>query len=77
LELLFAKEMKAIVAEWFGEDGVDDEDCRLLVKTTLPENNWLYGFILSFGSGIEVVNPPHIRSIIASIAREIYEKYSG
>ena len=26
LELLFAKEMKAIVAEWFGEDGVDDED---------------------------------------------------
>ncbi|MGI5858672.1 MAG: helix-turn-helix transcriptional regulator, partial [Tepidanaerobacteraceae bacterium] len=77
LELSFAKEMKAIVAEWFGEDGVDDEDGRLLVKTTLPENNWLYGFILSFGSGIEVVNPPHIRSIIASIAREIYEKYSG
>jgi len=75
LELVFAKEMKTIVADWFGEETVEDEDGRILVRTMLPENNWLYGFILSFGSGIEVVNPPHIRSMIAKIAREIYQKY--
>ncbi len=76
LELVFAKEMKSIVVEWFGEDVVENQEGQLLVKTTLPENNWLYGFILSFGSGIEVINPPHIRSIVARIAKEIYEKHS-
>ncbi len=76
LELVFAKEMKTIVADWFGKEPIEEEDGRILVSVTLPENNWLYGFILSFGSGIEVINPPHIRAIIAEIAREIYQKYT-
>jgi len=75
LELLFEKEMETVVGEWFGEESVRDEDGRILVKAVLPENNWLYGFLLSFGSGVEVVGPPHIRTIVSEIAREIVNKY--
>jgi predicted DNA-binding transcriptional regulator YafY len=77
LELMFEKEMENIVLDWFGEDVERQEDGRLLVKTLIPENNWLYGFILSFGVGIEVMSPPHIRKIIAEISKEIYKKYSS
>lgn len=77
LELMFEKEMDSIVVDWFGDGAERQEDGRLLVKTLLPENNWLYGFILSFGTGIEVKSPPHIRKIIAEISKEIYKKYSS
>ena len=41
----------------------------------LPEEEWLYGYILSFGSHAEVLAPQHIREIIKSRAKEILEKY--
>jgi predicted DNA-binding transcriptional regulator YafY len=31
---------------------------------TFPEDEWVYGYILSFGSFVEVLEPPHIREII-------------
>ncbi len=76
LELIFEKELESIITDWYGEDMEKLEDGRFLVKMLLPENNWLYGFILSFGMGVEVINPPHIREILADISKKIYEKYS-
>ncbi len=34
------------------------------VTVTLPEDEWVYGYVLSFGPDIEVLGPPHIREII-------------
>jgi predicted DNA-binding transcriptional regulator YafY len=76
LQLVFEKEMESIVTDWYGEDVEKQEDGRLLVKTRLPEGNWLYGFILSFGNGVEVMDPPHIRKILGEISKGIYERYS-
>lgn len=75
LELVFEKEMESIVSEWFRDTIEKHEDGRIMVRVVLPENNWLYGFILSFGAGVEVVNPPHIRKIISEIADKIHKKY--
>jgi len=76
LELVFEREMKSIAEEWFGEETVEHEGGRFMVKAILPENNWLYGFLLSFGTGVEVINPPHIRTILSEIAKGIYKKYT-
>lgn len=35
-----------------GEDGV------LLVDMHLPEDDWLYGLLLSFGTSVQVIEPP-------------------
>lgn len=75
LELVFEKELEGIMEEWFGEESETQEDGRILVKIQLPENNWLYGFILSFGMGVEVISPPHIRRKLADISKGIHEKY--
>lgn len=76
LDLLFAKEMESVVDECFGEDVYRQDDGTILVQIALPENNWLFGYLLSFGTGLEVLSPPHIRTILATIAEEIYKKYS-
>lgn len=34
------------------------------VSITFPEDEWVYGYILSFGPYVEVLEPPHIREII-------------
>ena len=77
LDLLFDKKMENIVEECFGEKIMRQNDGKIIVKACLPENNWLYGYLLSFGSGMEVVNPPHIRSTLAAIAEKIYKTYSS
>lgn len=76
LELMFEKELGGIAEEWFGGNTYTNEEGKVMASIRLPENNWLYGFILSFGSGVEVISPPYIREIVSKIAKEIVEKYS-
>jgi predicted DNA-binding transcriptional regulator YafY len=34
------------------------------VTVTFPEDEWVYGYIQSFGPYVEVLEPPHVREII-------------
>ena len=77
LQLLFDAEMENIAFEFFGESLEKQNDGKLLFKTEMPEGYWLYGFILSFGTGVEVIEPPHIREALANISKNIYKKYSS
>jgi predicted DNA-binding transcriptional regulator YafY len=45
------------------------------LSVTLPEDEWVYGYILSFGNNAEVLEPKHICEIIKTRAKEILEKY--
>jgi len=40
-----------------------------------PEDEWVYGYILSFGHYAEVLEPPHIRAIIMERLKKSLEKY--
>lgn len=76
VELLFEKEMKHVVEEWEGVVPIPLENGQLMVKVLLPDDYWLTGFLLSFGTGVEVINPPSLRERLAKISRDIYKKYS-
>ena len=63
-------------------DDYDDEritrnpDGSYDVMVTFPEDEWVYGYILSFGNYVEVLEPQHIRNIITDRMRKtlaIYE----
>ncbi len=76
LELAFLEELEGIVEEFFRE-GIDSRrDGKIIVKTTLPENRGVLGLLLSFGAGVEVLSPPHIRRQLAEIAAEISKIYA-
>lgn len=50
LVLRFDENVRAVVEEWFGIENVQPGDSgSFIVKTSFPEDDWLYGFILSFG----------------------------
>ncbi|RYD03613.1 hypothetical protein N752_18745 [Desulforamulus aquiferis] len=75
LELVFEQEFASLAEECFGEEVCKGDDGRIMVMAEMPENNWLYGFLLSFGTGVEVINPPHIRTKLCKIGEGIYKKY--
>ena len=50
------------------------ENGDLLVTASMPQDAWLTGFLLSFGTQVEVVSPVYLREVLAAQAKEIYEK---
>lgn len=78
LVLRFDPQVRAQVEDWFGPDGaVPDESGRLVGSISFPEDDWVYGWILSFGARVEALSPPHVRERIAAMAgqiRRIYER---
>ncbi|GLC30316.1 helix-turn-helix transcriptional regulator [Clostridium omnivorum] len=40
---------------------LQDEDGSLLVSISLPEDDWLYGFLLSFGTSVEILEPLYVK----------------
>ena len=52
-----------------------NDDGSYDLSITMPEDEWIYGYILSFGNNAEAIGPDHIREIIKARAKEILEKY--
>lgn len=51
------------------------EDGSCVLQAEVPDTPWLYGFILSFGSEAEVIEPQSLRNRIRQIAKELVGKY--
>jgi predicted DNA-binding transcriptional regulator YafY len=47
------------------------------VSVTFPEDEWVYGYILSFGNYVEVLEPPHIREIIQARLKKALNFYQN
>ncbi|MCL2571229.1 MAG: YafY family transcriptional regulator [Defluviitaleaceae bacterium] len=74
--LHIAPEMTFRVHDEFDTSMVEKQpDGSYIATVTWPEDNWVYGFILSFGEYIQVLSPPHIKEIIKSKAQKIMDKY--
>jgi predicted DNA-binding transcriptional regulator YafY len=42
----------------------------------MPEDEWLIGYLLSFGTQVDIIEPIYLRDIVAEQAKKIYEKYT-
>ncbi len=81
------KDMVHLVLEFSEEtkyrlyDDFDDEQLKLnengkyILEYDFPEDEWVYGYILSFGSFVKVLEPVHIANLIKQRARKIVEFY--
>ena len=71
-----APEMAYRVFDYFGENSVEKQpDGSYIAQAAWGEDNWVYGFILSFGEHIKVLEPEHIGEIIKNKAQKIVENY--
>jgi len=51
------------------------EDGSFTVNIAFPEDEWVYGYIMSFGDYAEVIQPKHIRETIRRKLQESLKKY--
>ncbi|WP_245698027.1 helix-turn-helix transcriptional regulator [Dendrosporobacter quercicolus] len=54
---------------------VPNDDGSLTLEVEFPEGEWLYSYILSFGSLVEVVEPEYMRNIITERIRQALKIY--
>lgn len=54
---------------------IKNNDGSYSVTVTFPEDEWVYGYIMSFGCYVEVLEPEHIRKIIKDRMRKALEFY--
>ena len=74
LVISFDTAITTLVEESFGVAYVDHGQDKIYIS--IPEDEWLYGFLLSFGNRIKVLEPPHIRDILQKRAHEIAQLYN-
>lgn len=76
LKLQFDPFVAYRVYDEFGEEDITrNEDGSFTVNVSYPEDEWVYGYIMSFGSYAEVKEPQHIRDIIKARLEENLKKY--
>ena len=68
IELSFPKEVSYRVYDTFEDDVIKWSGQEIRVNVTLPETEWLYSFIMSFGNQISILYP-------ISLKEKIIERY--
>jgi predicted DNA-binding transcriptional regulator YafY len=53
-----------------------NEDGTFELQICFPEDEWVYGYLLSFGPWVEVLEPEHIRAILCERMKRALQVYS-
>jgi predicted DNA-binding transcriptional regulator YafY len=61
--------------EFSPENIEGNQDGSFNVRMTIPEADWIYGYIMSYGEFAEVLEPKHIRDAMASKYEKVLKKY--
>lgn len=73
--LLFSREIAYRVYDEFDETQIEyQKNGDLIVFAEMPVDTWLIGYLLSFGTQVEIIEPKYLREILAAQAQSIYEK---
>ena len=76
IKLKIEPEMAYRVFDEFDESMVEkQQDGSLIVSAAWRQDDWVNGFILSFGEYIEVLEPEHIRETIREKLKKMQKKY--
>ncbi len=63
--------------EFDGRYITQNDDGSLGVSVSLPDDHWLYEYILSFGPAVEAIAPQSVRDELARLAEKIKTRYSA
>ncbi|MCX8128866.1 MAG: YafY family transcriptional regulator [Clostridia bacterium] len=78
LKLKFSPEVLYRIYDDFDEDMITrNEDGTYRVDIALPEDEWVYGYLMSFGYFLEVLEPKHIRKILTDRMKKTLKFYDN
>ena len=74
IKMRFPKSMAYRIYDEFESSLIEVlENGDYIVSAHMPIDSWLIGFLLSFGSMVEVISPVSIKEILKKEAKKIYE----
>lgn len=73
--LSFSKEAAYRVYDEFDDTQIERQaNGNITAYANMPVDQWLIGYLLSFGAQVEILKPQYLKEILAKQAFEIYEK---
>ena len=76
LELEINKEMAYRVYDEFENNEITKkEDGNFIVKVKYPDNEWVYGYILSFGEYVKILSPDRAKTIVKNKLEKTLKNY--
>ena len=77
MKLLIDKTLRYRVEEAYSPSQIEYKaNGSVIVTVVFPEDDWVYGLILSYGEKVEVLSPDYLKVIIKEKAEKIYKKYN-
>ena len=76
IRLRFTKEAAYRVYDEFDDSRIElQDDGTLIAWADMPQDEWLIGYLLSFGTQVEIIEPLYLRNVLAKQAWKIWEQY--
>ncbi|MDF2538114.1 MAG: transcriptional regulator [Herbinix sp.] len=78
LVLEFTREAVSRLCDDYDDERIiDNGDGTYTLEIDFPEDEWVYGYILSFGPFVKVIEPAHIRDIIKEKCKKLLAYYDN
>lgn len=76
LQLKFDEKLAYRVLDEFSWDDIEkNNDGSFNVNTSVPEGDWIYDCIMSYGEHVEVIEPQYIKDTLISKYEKVLKKY--
>ncbi len=76
IKLRFSPASAFRVMEEFDRASVERQpDGSMVATVSFPPDNWVIGYLLSFGTEVEILEPPEIRALVARHAKKLWEHH--
>ncbi|NLI22828.1 MAG: YafY family transcriptional regulator [Clostridiales bacterium] len=76
LLLRFGRTVAFRVYDEFDRESVAPQpDGSILVRTALPADEWLAGYLLTFGAEVDILEPADVRERVAALAKRTFEHH--
>ena len=77
LELEFTLDIGYRLFDTLDDTAITRHENGYTVKLTLPENDWLYDFLMSFGNKVTIIRPKSIRQTLKARHEEARDHHKG
>lgn len=78
LRLRFSPSVAFRIYDEFDRGAIEpQQDGSLLVSVSFPINGWVMSYLLSFGTELDILEPPMLRRQLSDYAKKIYEHHKS
>lgn len=76
ITLAFPQSMSYRIYDEFGTDEIKQcDNGDFIVSAIMPVDNWLVGYLLSFGSNVRIIEPEYLKKIVWKEAKKICQTH--